>query len=86
MAGWPEGLLINKSSHRNIDSVPVFRFRLYYVNLLFLLILHTMLQSLRLGGRVKLVVIFDSQRGERSKASIANHFKKKSYKEVKRVL
>ena len=49
MAGWPEGLLINKSIHRNIDIVLVFRFRLYYVNLLLLHIFLIMLQNLYMG-------------------------------------
>ncbi len=78
MAGWPEGLLINKSSHRNIDSVPVFRFRLYYVNLLFLLILHTMLHNLYLRGFAKLDQISKLHRYERSMVNNVNHSMKKS--------
>ena len=50
MAEWPEGLLINKSIHRNIDSVLVFRFRSHYVNLLLLIIFAIMLQNLQLEG------------------------------------
>ena len=46
MAGWPEGLLINKSIHRNIDSVLVFRFHPHYVNSLILLIFSAMLHNL----------------------------------------
>ena len=59
MAGWPGGLLINISIHRNIDGVPAFRFRPYYVNLLFTLFFWAVLQSHLFGCRVKLDEIFD---------------------------
>ncbi len=39
-----------------------------------------LLHNLQLEGIVKLVVIFDLQRGELLKASIENHFKKDSPK------
>ena len=63
MAGWPEGLLINKSIHRNIDSVLGFRFRPHYVNSLLLIIFFLMLHNLNyreeMPGMMKSQVCID---------------------------
>ena len=57
MAGWFEGILINKSIYRNFGSMAVFRFHLDYVNLLISQLFTTMLHSLLSGGFAKFDVI-----------------------------
>ena len=47
MAGLLFGFVINESIHRNFDKMVVFRFHLYYVNLLLLSPYSTMLQNIQ---------------------------------------
>ena len=50
MAGWFEGLLINKNIYRHFGNMVVFRFHLNYANLLISQLFITMLQNLQSEG------------------------------------
>jgi hypothetical protein len=50
MAGWFEGILINKNIYRIFGNMVVFRLHLYYVNLLISQLFITMLHNLNLSG------------------------------------